>query len=123
MTAVRDQPGVHTALNASDLTMERVRLTGNSARFGGAVQSIPFTSFTLRDSLVDDNETGEAGGLRFDSVGLVERSTITRNRVSNPHDPTRPGNWPGLGGGIDVRGVRTDLGGTTDSDGSCATTR
>ncbi|MDH6463771.1 CSLREA domain-containing protein [Micromonospora sp. A200] len=190
VASVYNYYGGGAALNASDLTMERVRLTGNSARFGGAVQSIPFTSFTLRDSLVDDNEAGEAGGLRFDSVGLVERSTITRNRVSNPHDPTRPGELAGLGGGIDVRGVRTvtvvdsevtenyaedgggginislaylpgstedrsgpgavelkdsvisgntsrsgpgncravrarivDLGGTTDSDGSCATTR
>ncbi|MFC3382939.1 right-handed parallel beta-helix repeat-containing protein [Couchioplanes azureus] len=94
-------------LNASDLTMERVRLTGNRARFGGAVQNIPFTSFTLRDSLVDENEAGEAGGLRFDWRGRIERSTITRNRVTNPHDPTRPGELAGLGGGIDVRGTET----------------
>src|SRR4051812_2043041 len=58
--------GGGAVLNAAELTMERVRMTGNSARFGGAVQNIPFTSMTLRDSLVDHNEAGEAGGLRFD---------------------------------------------------------
>lgn len=94
-------------LNSSDLTMERVRLTGNRARFGGAVQNIPFTSFTLRDSLVDGNEAGEAGGLRFDWRGRIERSTITGNRVTDPYDPTRPGELAGLGGGIDVRGTET----------------
>jgi CSLREA domain-containing protein len=99
--------GGGAALNASELRMERVRLTGNTARFGGAVQNIPFTSFTLRDSLVDGNEAGEAGGIRFDWNGLVERSTITRNRVVNPYDPMRPAELAGYGGGIDVRGPRT----------------
>ncbi|WP_422733445.1 CSLREA domain-containing protein [Micromonospora sp. WMMD558] len=91
-------------LNTSELTMERVRVTGNTAGFGGGVFNTPTSSFILRDSLVDLNEAGEAGGIRFDSDGLVERATITRNRVVNPHDPTRPGELAGLGGGIDVRG-------------------
>ncbi|MFE9773540.1 hypothetical protein ACFYOV_18065 [Streptomyces sp. NPDC005931] len=98
--------GGGAALNASELTMERVRLFGNKGRIGGAVQNIPFSSFTLRDSVVDQNEAGEAGGIRFDSSGLVERSTISNNRVVDPHDPTRPGELAGYGGGIDVRGVR-----------------
>ncbi|MEU9984872.1 CSLREA domain-containing protein [Streptomyces sp. NPDC050856] len=98
--------GGGAALNSSDLTMERVHLTRNTGRIGGAVQNIPFSSFTLRDSLVDHNEAGEAGGIRFDSAGLVERSTITRNRVVDPYDPTRPGELAGYGGGIDVRGIR-----------------
>jgi hypothetical protein len=91
-------------LNTSKLTMERVRVTGNTATFGGGVFNIPFSSFTLRDSQVDDNHAGEAGGIRFDWHGLIERSTITGNRVVNPHDPTRPAELAGLGGGIDVRG-------------------
>jgi CSLREA domain-containing protein len=99
--------GGGAALNASHLTMERVRLTGNKGRIGGAVQGIPFTSFTLRDSLVDGNEAGEAGGIRIDWDGLIERSTITGNRVVNPHDPSRPAELAGYGGGIDVRGPRT----------------
>jgi CSLREA domain-containing protein len=91
-------------LNTSKLTMRHVRVTGNTATFGGGVFNIPSSSFTLRDSLVDGNQAGEAGGIRFDWHGLVERSTITGNRVVNPHDPTRPGELAGLGGGIDVRG-------------------
>ncbi|BFU45088.1 hypothetical protein [Krasilnikovia sp. MM14-A1004] len=99
--------GGGAVLNASDLTMERVHLTGNSARFGGAVQNIPFAPMTLRDSLVDHNEAGEAGGLRFDWTGRVENSVITDNRVTDPHDPTRPAELAGYGGGIDVRGPAT----------------
>jgi hypothetical protein len=99
--------GGGAVLNASALTMERVRMTGNSARIGGAVQNIPFTSMTLRDSLVDGNAAGEAGGIRFDARGLVERSVITGNRVTDPYDPTRPGELAGYGGGIDVRGPDT----------------
>ncbi|GAA2494923.1 hypothetical protein [Streptomyces gobitricini] len=98
--------GGGAALNSSRLTMERVHLTRNTGRIGGAVQNIPFSSFTLRDSLVDHNEAGEAGGIRFDSAGLVERSAITHNRVVDPYDPTRPGELAGYGGGVDVRGVR-----------------
>lgn len=98
--------GGGAALNASDLTMERVRLTRNSGRIGGAVQNIPFSSFTLRDSLVDHNEAGEAGGIRFDWSGRIERSVITNNRVVDPYDPTRPGELAGYGGGIDVRGTK-----------------
>ncbi len=98
--------GGGAVLNSSALTMERVHLTRNTGRIGGAVQNIPFSSLTLRDSLVDHNEAGEAGGIRFDSAGLVERSKITDNRVVDPHDPTRPGELAGYGGGIDVRGVR-----------------
>ncbi|UUS29504.1 MULTISPECIES: hypothetical protein [Streptomyces] len=98
--------GGGAVLNSSDLTMERVHLTRNTGRIGGAVQNIPLSSFALRDSLVDHNEAGEAGGIRFDSAGLVERSTITGNRVVDPHDPTRPGELAGYGGGIDVRGIR-----------------
>ncbi|GAB1640858.1 hypothetical protein [Krasilnikovia sp. MM14-A1259] len=99
--------GGGAVLNSSDLTMERVHLTGNSARFGGAVQNIPFAPMTLRDSLVDGNEAGEAGGLRFDWSGRVERSVITDNRVTDPYDPTRPAELAGYGGGIDVRGPQT----------------
>jgi hypothetical protein len=95
--------------NASDLTMERVHVTGNEARLGGAVQNIPFTSFTMRDSRVDHNEAGEAGGIRVDWIGRIERSTITANRVTNPHDPTRSGELSGLGGGIDVRGLEVTV--------------
>jgi CSLREA domain-containing protein len=91
-------------LNASSLTMRHVRVTGNTATFGGGIFNIPFSSLTLSDSLVDGNQAGEAGGIRFDWQGLVERSTITGNRVVDPHDPTRPGELAGLGGGIDVRG-------------------
>ncbi|MFI5682972.1 CSLREA domain-containing protein [Streptomyces sp. NPDC051636] len=98
--------GGGAALNASDLTMERVHLFKNTGRIGGAVRNIPFSSFTLRDSVVDQNEAGEAGGIRFDSSGLVERSTISNNRVVDPYDPTRPGELAGYGGGVDVRGVR-----------------
>jgi hypothetical protein len=99
--------GGGAVLNASDLTMERVRMTGNSARIGGAVQNIPFTTMTLRDSLVDGNEAGEAGGIRFDWRGRVESSVITNNRVTDPYDPTRPAELAGYGGGIDVRGPET----------------
>ena len=97
--------GGGAVLNTSTLTMEHVRVTGNSATFGGGIFNIPFSSFTLRDSVVDHNQAGEAGGIRFDWQGLVERSTITANRVVNPHDPTRPGELAGLGGGIDIRGT------------------
>ncbi|MEU7903361.1 hypothetical protein [Actinoplanes sp. NPDC049118] len=99
--------GGGAVLNASALTMDRVRMTGNSGRIGGAVQNIPFTSMTLRDSLVDGNVAGEAGGIRFDARGRVERSVITGNRVTDPYDPTRPGELAGYGGGIDVRGPDT----------------
>jgi CSLREA domain-containing protein len=100
-------------LNVSELTMRQVRVTGNRATFGGGVMSIPFTRFTLVESQVDDNEAGEAGGIRFDWLGRVERSTITGNRVVNPRDPTRPGELAGYGGGIDVRGLRVDVAGSS----------
>jgi hypothetical protein len=96
-------------LNTSELTMERVHITRNTSTFGGGVFNIPFSSFTLRDSLVDYNEAGEAGGIRFDWQGLVERSTISHNRVVNPHDPSRPGELAGLGGGIDARILGFDI--------------
>lgn len=99
--------GGGAVLNASELTMQRVRMTGNSARIGGAVQNIPLTTMTLRDSLVDGNEAGEAGGIRFDGRGHVEHSVITNNRVTDPYDPTRPAELAGYGGGIDVRGPDT----------------
>jgi len=96
-------------LNTSNLVMSRVHITGNSATFGGGVFNIPFSDFKLSDSLVDGNTAGEAGGIRFDWTGTVERSVITGNRVVNPHDPTRPGELAGLGGGIDVRGLGIDV--------------
>jgi CSLREA domain-containing protein len=99
-------------LNTSRLVMERVHVTGNTSTFGGGIFNIPGSDFVLRDSLVDANTAGEAGGIRVDWTSTIERSTISGNRVVNPHVPSRPGELAGLGGGIDYRG----LGGTiTDS--------
>lgn len=103
-------------VNASDLTLDRVHVTRNTATFGGGIFNVPQTRLTLRDSVVDYNQAGEAGGIRVDWIAVVERSVISHNRAINPADPTRPGELAGLGGGIDVRGLLLDVVDSTITD-------
>jgi hypothetical protein len=92
-------------LNNGTLALERVALIGNKADGGGGVFTIPLTKFSIRDSLVADNSAVEGGGLRLDSGGLVENTTITGN-VLKPRGfaAVLPDEITGYGGGIDHRG-------------------
>jgi CSLREA domain-containing protein len=100
--------------NQGTANLERLRLVGNHADGGGAVFSIPGSSITIRDSLLAHNSAYEAGGVRFDSGGVVINSTITANKLlplpnhSYTQDPklvvTLADELSGYGGGIDHRG-------------------
>lgn len=101
--------------NSATLTLERVAVTANTAEYGAGVFNSPGSFLTIRDSVVADNVGNEAGGIRFDSGGLVVDTTITRNRVERRTD--RFGELSGYGGGIDSRGA----GGMLDIIGSVIT--
>lgn len=87
------------------LTAERVALVDNKADGGGGIFSIPFTTFTLRDSLVARNAAVEGGGLRIDGGATIINTTITGNslfhRLAGDYIPDE---ITGYGGGIDHRG-------------------
>lgn len=101
--------------NSATLTLERVAVVANTAEYGAGVFNSPGSFLTIRDSVVADNSGNEAGGIRFDSGGLVANTTITRNRVERRTD--RFGELSGYGGGIDSRGA----GGTLEIIGSVIT--
>lgn len=101
--------------NSATLTLTRVAIVANTAEYGAGVFNSPGSYLSIRDSLVADNTGNEAGGIRFDSGGLVVNTTITRNRVELR--PDRLGESSGYGGGIDSRGA----GGTLDIIGSVIT--
>jgi len=101
--------------NSATLTLARVAVVANTAEYGAGVFNSPGSFLTIRDSVVADNVGNEAGGIRFDSGGLVVNTTITRNRVERRTD--RLGEFSGYGGGIDSRGA----GGTLEIIGSVIT--
>jgi CSLREA domain-containing protein len=93
--------------NRGTMTLERLRLVGNTADGGGAVFSIPATFITIRDSLLADNTAVEGGAIRFDSGGELVNSTVTGNRLRAPRQSNAallPDELTGWGGGIDHRG-------------------
>ncbi|MEA2170866.1 MAG: hypothetical protein QOF76_4166 [Solirubrobacteraceae bacterium] len=91
--------------NMGTMTLERLRLIGNHADGGGAVFSIPLSHIDIRDSLIAGNTAVEGGGIRFDSGGLLENSTVTGNQLMTvPKAALLPDELSGYGGGIDHRG-------------------
>lgn len=92
-------------LNTGRFSMTRVRLVGNRADGGGGVFSTPFTTITVRNSLIASNTAVEGGGLRLDGGGTIVDTTITRNKLFF-RDFSRyiPDEITGYGGGVDHRG-------------------
>lgn len=90
--------------NEGVMTLERVHLYDNEAGYGGAVFNTPRTHMVIRDSLLEDNRSGEGGAVRFDASGEVVNTTITGNSVFAVDQSRRPGELSGYGGGIDHRG-------------------
>ncbi|WP_220454205.1 choice-of-anchor Q domain-containing protein [Nocardioides immobilis] len=92
-------------LNLGRLTVERVALVRNKADGGGGIFSTPFTTFTVRDSLIAFNTAAEGGGLRIDGGATIVNSTIAGNRLfERPFSQLIPDEITGYGGGIDHRG-------------------
>ena len=92
-------------LNFGDLTLERVAIVGNHADGGGGMFTAPGGTFTIRDSLIADNTAVEGGGVRADTGGLIENTTITGNVLRfRPPAQLLPDEITGYGGGIDHRG-------------------
>jgi len=91
-------------LNNGALTLDRVALVHNKADGGGGVFSTPFTTITVRDSLIADNSAVEGGGLRLDGGATIINTTITRNSLFQ-RDNDLPDEVTGYGGGIDHRGT------------------
>ena len=90
--------------NEGVMVLERVHLFDNEAGYGGAVFNTPRTHMVVRDSLLEDNRSGEGGAIRFDAGGEVLNTTITGNGVFPVDQLRRPGELSGYGGGIDHRG-------------------
>jgi CSLREA domain-containing protein len=95
--------------NDATSVLQRVLVTGNTAAYGGGVFSIPGSFLTIRDSIITKNVAGEAGGIRIDDKGLIERSVISDNQVFDFREATRPGGTAGKGGGLDLRGPGVDI--------------
>lgn len=95
--------------NDATSTLLRVRVAGNTAAYGGGVFSIPGSFITVRDSILEDNVAGEAGGIRIDDKGLIVHSIIRNNHVYDFREITRPGGTAGKGGGVDLRGPGADI--------------
>lgn len=90
--------------NEGVMTLERVHLFDNEAGYGGAVFNTPRTHMVIRDSLLENNRSGEGGAVRFDASGEVVNTTITGNSVFEVDQTRRPRELSGYGGGIDHRG-------------------
>ncbi len=90
--------------NEGVMTLERVHLYDNEAGYGGAVFNTPRTHMVIRDSLLENNRSGEGGAVRFDAGGEVVNTTITGNSVFEVDQLRRPAELSGYGGGIDHRG-------------------
>jgi CSLREA domain-containing protein len=95
--------------NDGNSLLLRVLVTGNTAAYGGGVFSIPGSFITVRDSIISGNVAGEAGGIRIDDKGLIERTVISGNHVYDFRELTRPGGTAGKGGGVDLRGPGADI--------------
>jgi CSLREA domain-containing protein len=95
--------------NDATSTLLRIRVFGNTAAYGGGVFSIPGSFITVKDSIIEDNVAGEAGGIRIDDKGLIQNSIIRNNHVYDFREITRPGGTAGKGGGIDLRGPGADI--------------
>jgi CSLREA domain-containing protein len=91
-------------LNNGALTLDRVALVRNKADGGGGVFSTPFTTITVRDSLIANNTAVEGGGLRLDGGATIINTTITGNSLF-ARDSDLPDEVTGYGGGIDHRGT------------------
>jgi hypothetical protein len=92
-------------LNLGTLTVERVALVRNHADGGGGMFTAPGGSFTVLDSLVAGNTAVEGGGIRADTGGLIENSTITGNSLApRALAAVLPDQLSGYGGGVDHRG-------------------
>lgn len=92
-------------LNTGALTMDGVALVHNKADGGGGAFSTPFTTITVRHSLIADNTAVEGGGLRLDGGGTIVNTTITGNSLFfRPFGAVIPDEVTGYGGGIDHRG-------------------
>jgi CSLREA domain-containing protein len=91
-------------LNNGALTLDRVALVHNKADGGGGVFSTPFTTITVRDSLIAFNSAVEGGGLRLDGGATIINTTITGNSLFH-RDNDLPDEVTGYGGGIDHRGT------------------
>lgn len=92
-------------LNTGALTVERVALVRNKADGGAGIFSVPFTTFTVRDSLIASNTAVEGAGLRIDGGATIINSTITGNSLFHRiAGDVIPDEITGYGGGIDHRG-------------------
>jgi CSLREA domain-containing protein len=91
-------------LNNGALTLDHVALVHNKADGGGGVFSTPFTTITVRDSLIAYNTAVEGGGLRLDGGATIINTTITGNSLF-ARDSDLPDEVTGYGGGIDHRGT------------------
>jgi CSLREA domain-containing protein len=91
-------------LNTGALTLDHVALVRNKADGGGGVFSTPFTTITVRDSLIAFNKAVEGGGLRLDGGGTIVNTTITGNSLFF-RENNLPDEVTGYGGGIDHRGT------------------
>lgn len=92
-------------LNNGSLAVDRVALVRNKADGGGGIFSIPFTNFTVTNSLIAYNTAVEGGGLRIDGGARIVNSTITGNALfKRAVGDYIPDEITGYGGGIDHRG-------------------
>jgi hypothetical protein len=89
--AAADGGGINSYF--SDLTLDRVRVTGNDAANVGAGLYHHHGTMTVKRSTVDDNEAGGGGGALYMLPGLTE--TKTRIIAS-----TLNGNYASLGAGV-----------------------
>jgi len=93
-------------LNNGSLAVDRVALVRNKADGGGGIFSIPFTNFTVTNSLVAYNTAVEGGGLRIDGGARIVNTTITGNSLfKRDVGDVIPDEITGYGGGIDHRGT------------------
>ncbi|MFI2476721.1 hypothetical protein [Nocardia xishanensis] len=91
--------------NQGALTLRGVHVTGNSAGYGGGIFNVPRSDLRMIDSVISDNHSEEAGGVRCDQSCTFTRTTIANNYAVSLGKWYRPGGFAGRGGGIDIRGL------------------